>query len=42
MEINLSPEAAGLLRQTADDLDLSPEEVASIMLESNLSMVLQR
>lgn len=38
----LSCESDALLRQTAADLDLSCEEVASIMLESALEMSLTR
>ena len=42
MDIALSPEARCLLTQTADDLNLSVEEVASLMLESQLLLVMQR
>lgn len=34
----LSPDSEALLRQTAADLDLSPEQVAVILLESSLIM----
>ena len=38
----LDREMDDLLRQTAADLDLSPEEIAKVMLESALVMSLTR
>ena len=42
MLVVLDREMDDLLRQTAADLDLSPQEVAKIMLESSLAMSLTR
>jgi hypothetical protein len=36
--VSLCPESEALLRQTAADLDLPPEQVAVILLESSLIM----
>jgi hypothetical protein len=38
LSVVLSRESECLLRQTAADLDLSPEQVATVLLESSLLM----
>ena len=42
LSLVLDPDVDALLRQTAADLDLTPSQVAEIMLSSSLLMSLTR
>lgn len=42
VSVVLEPVVEDLLRQSAADLDLSPEEMAAVLLESSLIMSLAR